>query len=639
MVGLTNIAGFKNIDAYIEDKINRFSKEEKTFKTLFSYMFSERDNVLAEISDGYRIKKITYGECSDKILSLTGSFSNALNNVKKGSIVGLYASNSVEWIMSLWALLACGYSPLLLNAKLSDAILEETILEYDVKAVVSDGKTFSTNTKKISDIFSLEVDSLPQDEWGGEILFMSSGTTGKVKLCAYTAENFYYQICDSVSIIKASPMIKEHYEGELKNLALLPFYHVFGFIAVYLWFTFFSRTLVFMKDFRAETLLNTIRKHKVTHVFLVPLVWEKIYESALKKIKAMGDKTYKKFSKAEKISLSGGVVGNVIKKCALKSVRDGLFGDSIKFLITGGSSIDPKTIEFFNAIGYHMANGYGMTEIGITSVDVSTKAKSLIRRSIGKPLGCTEYKITDKGTLSIKGRARANCIYIGKDAFMTDYDAWFDTNDVAELIDDKFYLRGRYDDLIVLDNGENLNPEIVERLVKPSDASNVALILDGDGKCTLLVSVTITKTVAFLKDVLEKTKDLISKNKLDGEIKRVLLTTDDLILAGDFKLSRKKIATRLKNGEFNLFDPNRIVSREEEFSQIESLVKDCFLTVLGENVKVLPEDDFFTDLGGTSLDYFALIDEIVRQFGVDEKLLQESGATTVKKFAEIIGKK
>ena len=63
---------------------------------------------------------------------------------------------------------------------------------------------------------------------------------------------------------------------QLKQLAFLPFYHVFGLFAVYFWFTFFGRTLVFLRDYSADTILKTCRRHQVTHIFAVPMLWHTI---------------------------------------------------------------------------------------------------------------------------------------------------------------------------------------------------------------------------------------------------------------------------------------------------------------------------------------------------------------------------
>ena len=224
---LTNLNGFPNIDKYVEDKINRYSKEEKSFEVLFSFMFSEKDNIFTEELDGYRIKKITYGDCEKKIWTLATSVSEQMSSVPKGSLVGLYMDNSIGWIQTFWAMLMCGYSPVFLNARVPKEILEGAIQDYGVKAVISDSITFSVPTVTAESVFAGDKGvRYEPTEWGKEIFFMSSGTTGNVKLCAYTGENFFYQIADSVRIIKECPQMKEHYEGELKILALLPFYPI-----------------------------------------------------------------------------------------------------------------------------------------------------------------------------------------------------------------------------------------------------------------------------------------------------------------------------------------------------------------------------------------------------------------------------
>jgi long-subunit acyl-CoA synthetase (AMP-forming) len=146
-----------------------------------------------------------------------------------------------------------------------------------------------------------ETEPAPVSEFGKEILILSSGTSGRVKICAYTALEFYFQISDSCRMVEQCALLKKHYECRLKLLALLPFYHIFGLTAVYLWFSFFSRTFVHLSDLSPETVVNTIKRHKVTHIFAVPLFWEKVYKAAIKTIKKRGEKTYAKFCKAIKI--------------------------------------------------------------------------------------------------------------------------------------------------------------------------------------------------------------------------------------------------------------------------------------------------------------------------------------------------
>ena len=207
-------------------------------------------------------------------------------------------------------------------------------------------------------------DGIPKGAFGEEILLMSSGTTSMPKICVYTAEEFYNQIRGSYGIIRRCAQMKKHYEGSLKQLTFLPFYHIFGLTAVYVWFAFFSRTFVRLNDMMPQTIVNTIKRHKVTHIFAVPLFWEKVRDQALSTIKNRGEETYKKFTRGLSIAEKIGdipLLGDLFIKIAFREVRENLFGDSICFLISGGSSVSPEVLKFFNYIGYHLANGYGMT--------------------------------------------------------------------------------------------------------------------------------------------------------------------------------------------------------------------------------------------------------------------------------------
>ncbi len=636
---LTNIRGYRTINEYVSWKIGEYGKCEKTFATLFEYMFSERENTMAEISDGYRIKKLTYGAFSDNILKLAPALKDELSDVPVGTLVGIYMSNSMRWIEIFWSLLMCGYSPLLMNLRLTDDVLERIISDHSVRAVVSDGKSFSCKT--VSADVSPRPTAEPVDRpWGREVVFMSSGTTEKVKLCAYTAENFYYQLCNSVDVVARCPSIVQHYEGELKHLVALPFYHVFGFIAVYLWFGFFSRTFVFLRDMNPTTLLNTIKKHKVTHIFAVPLVWDKIRKQTVRTIKSRGEKTYSRFKRVLKLSSTFGALGTAVATRAVSEVRDGLFGDSVKFLISGGSHVKPKTLEFFNGIGYHLANGYGMTEIGITSVDTSDKSKILNKGSIGAPFSEVEYSIADSGELLVRTKAMASRIIQGDEITTIDFESWFNTHDLASEDDGRYYLEGRIDDLIVCKNGENINPVLAEGKIKVEGCDAVCIFSDENKSPVLIASVTSCFTDERIKELVGALTEAIRSAGLANEIKTLALTPDSLIENTEFKISRKRVAARYARGEF------RIINREDSeahisqmLSELECEVRSCFATALEKKVEdISPTATFFLDLGGSSLDYFMLLNLLKSKYDISLPSNEDERLYTVRDFCDFIMK-
>lgn len=634
---LNNVANFDSIDDYVEAKLAEYSAREKSFETLFEFMFSEKNNVMAEFSDGYRIKKQTYGEVKERILRSAPALDALIGQLPHDSLVGIYMSNSIKWIEVFWQILICGYRPLLMNTRLPDETLEDILSLHKVGAVISDGKTFSVKTV-ISDEIT-ECDAAPvSKDFGTEVLFMSSGTTDRVKLCAYTGENFFWQICDSRNIIKQCPQIKEHYKGELKQLTLLPFYHVFGFIAVYLWFGFFSRTFVFPKDLNPATVQNTIKKHEVTHIFAVPMVWERIYKAALRKVREKGDATYKKFRFALSLSNSLGSLGDAIARSALKEVRENLFGDSVRFLISGGGGLAPDVFRFFNGIGYHLANGYGMTEIGITSVEKSNSKKLLNSASVGAPFGYTEYRVTESGELTVRGRTMASRILTGDEERITDFDAWFETKDLVCVKNGRYYINGRVDDLIVCANGENLNPTLLEPTLKVEGCDAVCLFALDGGVPVLIASVLGCFSQTQLNAVFDRLDGALIEAKLEKTVAKVVLTSDGLMEPNDFKVSRRKVKQKYLSGAFNLIERGSIEKKVEELlSDLEREVIECFAKALERSPEEIPPSaNFFLDLGGTSLDYFTLLGILKDKYGVSLPDDDKEKLLTVRDFCEFI---
>ena len=516
---ITNLGGYPSIDSFVDAKLGRCNSSDRSFESLFELMFSESSNVLWEESKGYRVSKTTYAQAREHILSRASRLRELLSDAKSGTVVGLYMDNSLDWIEVFWAILRAGFSPLLLNLRLDDDTLEYALRVTDAAAVVSDGKRFSVKTIPAEKL-TADAPGIDTKEFGTAVMVMSSGTSSHVKICGYTAEEFCCQIQGSYGIIKQCARIKKHYEGELKLLTFLPFYHIFGLVAVYIWFAFFSRTFVRLNDMQPQTILNTIKRHKVTHIFAVPLFWEKVYEQAMRTISERGEKTVKKFEKGMKISrkLGDSALSDLFSKKAFREVRDGMFGESVQFMITGGSYISPQVLEFFNAIGYRLADGYGMSEIGITSVELSGKRSLLNSCSVGMPMMGMEYKINEQG----------------------------------------------------------------ERLG------------------------------AVEKQLREKIAGL----NLSGQVTRLVFVENSLMTDNEFKLNRSRLSKALANGELTEVVPDRaLVGRADD--DIARKITLMFAMALQK-----PEDeigcdaDFFTDLGGTSLDYFSLVAGMRDEFRV-----------------------
>ncbi|MCR4879395.1 MAG: AMP-binding protein [Bacilli bacterium] len=609
-----NLGPYKTINQFVNYKLASLQKSDASFNSLYELMFSEGKNIFFEYSLDFDVKKVTYQESKDHIAILSRKIASL--SLKANDVIAIYLDNDLSWLETFWAILKSGARPLLLNMRLDDTSLEEAIKEVDAKLVISKGKKFKIKTITYEELLNLDEKDTPK-QFGEEILFMSSGTTNNVKICAYSAKEIKNILAQSASIIKSSRLIKRHYQGELKLLTFLPFYHIFGFVAVYVWFSFFARTFVSLKDLSPLTIRNTINKHKVTHIFAVPLFWQMSYEAALKEIKKKGEKTYLKFLKGMKISskLGNSIFGKLFSHFAYKEIREGMFGNSISYLISGGSNISKDVLSFFNNIGYHLTSGYGMTEIGITSVELDNKYKYLVNASIGKPLDGVTYKINENNELLVKGKTLAKYIISNHQKVILE-DEFFNTHDLMEYKNGRYYFLARSDDLIVGINGENLNPNIIEERIRLIDTPNLALVANKDNsEIVLLVEFNKYLSKDKLLDLDNRLKENIKKNKYASLISKIVYIKDKFINGDEFKINRKKLADDYFASHLSSIDLDNneeVIIKDEIIDKLISLLKE------ETDIKEIdPAKNLFLDYGLSSLDYYALANKIYDEFEVD----------------------
>ena len=637
---IKNLGDAKSVNEYVSGKLARFSSMEKDLGSLFELMFSEEENILIERMRGLKVEKTTYKEAKNDILKTARLMRGKFADLPEDAPVGIYMANSLLWIEMFWAVILCGRRPLLMNLMLAEETLKSACEMCGAAAVIADGKLCCGGSVCGLPAYSAEsiyeeacaVNEIPEPDLracGGEILLMTSGTTSGVKICAFGAEELYCQIKYSFEIIKQNRLLARHYRGELKHLTFLPFYHIFGLVAVYIWFAFYSRTFVLLNDLAADTVTQTVRRRHVTHIFAVPLFWEKVYGAAMKKIKSRGPATVAKFEKGMKLAekiyalpVAGNALGRAFSKAAFGEIRRGMFGDSISFMISGGGPISGEALRFFNLIGYRLVNGYGMTETGITSVELRNRVKDIVKGAVGRPLGGVEFSLDGNGMLSVRGKVNAK--YIIENGVRREADGFFATGDLASEENGYYKILGRNDDLIVLADGENINPDEAEKVFKDAGAEAVCLVKKGAG-AVLVAEVkrfSGTGEAAALKARLEKAA---AASNLRGRISEFIITDKKLIADGDFKVSRTKIRKLLESG--GIEDISGKYKNEGEGGEEagktgeipDALVKNviqfmCDATGADpENVN--PDSDFFRDLGGTSLDYFQLVSDLDKEFG------------------------
>ncbi len=633
----------KNLKKIIRYNRDALKGSQKTLCDIFKIMFHEKNNILCEYNDGFRIKKETYGEVYQKIEKAAAGLYGKIGATHK--FVALAMDNSPEWIVAFWAILKSGNKPYLVNLRYPDSLTNSILKTLDIEYTVCSKET-ALDTENIL-ISSLESNTLiPENEFEDEIAFSSSATSMNEVVCFYSGLQIAEQILNFEGIIKLEPRIAKHYKGYLKQLAFLPFYHVFGLFAVYFWFTFFGRTLVFLRDYSADTILKTCRKHAVTHIFAVPVLWHTIEKSVIAAAKEQGEKKYNKLMRGIKFTTA---LQNIfpsfapeIAKSVMREVTEKVFGKSVMFCINGGSYLKDSALELLNGIGYNTYNGYGMSEIGITSVELRRKPKHRNQNSIGKPFTSVEYKIDNDGILLVKGSSL--CVKKLVNGEEQKLNEWFCTGDKMECRDGNYYILGRLGDVVIGENGENINPDSIEKLINLPEANAYSVLgLESDGGQQLSIIIQVNEFISDsklskIRNQVYAINDTLPKTTA---IKKFYFTTDDLCPPTAIKVGRAQLLKKIKNGEvkLTLFADMKATASSSDDSPLTNEVKNIVAEILD-----IKSDDFdsnahiFYDLGATSIQYFSILTRLSEKFSISDYQKNDKYCYTVKDICEYLEK-
>ena len=632
----------------IKTNLTALKASSKNFEDVFEIMFSAPDKTLGEENDGFRVKKHTFGEVKKEILHVSNVI-GALN--VNNEWIGLQMENSVDWIIAFWSILKSGNKPFLVNTRHSASLSNALIKSLDIKTVVSDQKgDLEANYLIVSELKTMEAPKNITTTFANQMALSTSATTLNQVICFYSGEQIAEQLLNSEDIVKRCPEIASTYKGELKQLALLPFYHVFGLFAVYFWFSFFGTTMVFLRNNAPSTILKTCKKHKATHIFAVPMFWHSVEEQLKKEIAKKDQKTRQKFEKGRslctKLQNTNANLGLKITNKLLSEVTEQLFGDSVKFCISGGSYIKSSTLEFLNSIGLRVHNGFGMSEVGITSVEMSSKPKNMNKNAIGLPFGSVKYKISENSTLLIKGRSICHSIMINGEK--QDTPEWFDSKDIVEFDGNDYYIKGRMGDVVIGENGENINPDILEQEFSiPSIVRFSILGLEIEGKETLSLVAQIEKDITKedLNAMISSVYATNEKLSLTTAVKAFFVTKDEIMPKNAVKVGRKYLKRAIDSGEVTLTafsEALELVSNENASedgfnAELLNTIKTVVAEILEIDINILtPDAHLIFDLGADSLKYLSTVVALEENFSISGMLENDGNCYTIRQIYKFI---
>ena len=607
--------------------IEKLKNSNETFKDIFDISFSLfEDNILFLECGLIQKEPVTYKKAKDNIVLASKNIHKAFNELPKGSFVGIYLDNSPEWVYSFYAILMAGYKPYLVNTRNSDKQNEILFKELGIEAFIS---KHSIGSKKV--LLTKEL-LVPNNEaylpcWANEIALSTSGTSGKFTSVIYDGKSICEQLYNSYDLIIEQPKLADSYHGNIRHLLFLPLYHIFGLTAVFLWYSFFGRTFIIPKSLDSDSLKFAITYHEATHIFAVPIFWNKACKTLLNEVNKEGPKIRKKFEKGLQISI---ILQKIMPKFGLfiarnflfKNVLSQMFGGSLKIGISGGGAIDEETLKIFNAIGYPLYNGYGMTEIGIVALERRKNIKYRLLGSVGKPFGSVSFLIHDE-ELFVKGNSLYSKMCINGKWIKRDLLAEYQTGDLVKKESENYYIQCRKDDLIITEGGENISPDYLLSYFDIPFCNQYTVIglpsSNNSSEAALVYYIGKENFKLYEEKALFTIRNIIQKNNLP--INRIIKSKCELPIVLETKVQRsvlKELLIKNKN-DFEDIDISK-VSSEISVKQFDDAILDKVLEIFRKEfpTKEVNENSNFTiDLGGDSISYYSILSELQNTFKFD----------------------
>ena len=410
-----------NINNIIKQAYENWEKKE--------YVFEKINNEYKSITYGQFIKRTT--DLAKKLISY---------GLKDKKII-IYGKNSTDYMISDLAVLAYVGISVNINFQTTEHELKEIIKAMEIDAILYDNakkeiidliKDEYKNIKFIcmqdeinySDSFKIDFEFEDKDINKCSKIVFSSGTTSNPKGIMLSLKNIF---AGWESLKKRAPLKQDDV-----IYLFLPLHHTYGNIYNFL-YSLLSGLSIYLCS-GIENIIQELQEVNPTIFCAVPLIYKKIY-----------------FENKESLQTA--------------------FGKKIKYLFCGGTQFDTEIRKYYKQIGLPMMEAYALTETASSfSIEYPNNDDF---ESAGTIFEDIDVKIINKdengiGDIVVKG----NNVFIGYAnnekltlSVFTD-DGYFITGDYGYIKENKLYIKGRRDTVLISDNGENIYPKEIETKLK-----------------------------------------------------------------------------------------------------------------------------------------------------------------------------
>jgi long-chain acyl-CoA synthetase len=531
-------------------------------------------------------------------------------NLNKGDRVGIWLSNSREWVAFEQAALGLGLVvvPFYVDDRpdniayiANDAGVKVILLESDRQMQgleplldqLEGVKRFVILQSKSEQLAVKDERVVLADNWlpesgdglherGGDphqlaTIVYTSGTTGRPKGVMLSHYNILFVADAGINTVKVT--------GEHTFLSFLPLSHTLERTGGYILPIMIGATVAYARSI--QQLANDIVTIKPTALISVPRIYERIYDRLNSQLKqksfiARGlfnlttNIGWQRFEYLQKRKMWSPTIllWPVLYRLVARKIHDKL-GGRLQFAVTGGAALPPAVAKIFLGLGVNLLQGYGLTETA-PLLTVNTPFKNH-PYSVGIAPEGIELRVGENDELLARGPGVMLGYWNNHQATsdMIDNEGWLHTGDKARIDDDFVFITGRIKDIIVMSNGEKIPPVDMENAIALDPLFEQALIVgEGEAYLSALVVLNGEEWVTLAKqyelDPFDK-QNLNSKKVQQFMLQRIKLCLKDF--PGYAKIRRVTAILDPWTIENDLMTPTLKIKRAKVIEKYQNEIK------------------------------------------------------------------
>lgn len=450
----------------------------------------------------------------------------------------------------------------------------------------------------------------PEDPF--EIVY-TSGTTGNPKGVVLSHKNIVSNLWDILDFIPI--------DSDYHLLSLLPLSHALEQTAGFWTPMAGGASVLYLQVLKPSALFEVFQRESITAMVLVPRLLELLKQRIEQTIHEKGLSSYLRLG----MRLAPHVPPSV-RKIYFYPIHK-RFNTRFHLFVSGGAALPPEVERFWNALGFLLLQGYGLTET--SPVLTATRPTRTRLGSVGYPLKSVSLCLGPDREILVQGPNIFSGYYNNPQATSEVFeDGWFKTGDVGELDEDGFlYIRGRKKDIIVTSDGINVYPEDIELVLARHPGVKESCVLGMGAHEEKVHAVLLLKPGASdpQKIIQEVNAQLPPEQQIESWN---LWPSDDFPKTTTLKIKKNEVR---KHIHADAAAP--AAEKAVEGSALEKILSELSNLPIAD---LKPDAKLGQDLGLSSIDRVDLIARLEEEFRLDIDDNQVTAETTLAELDRLV---